>query len=416
MAETNFTGPVQSDNGFIGNLVGTLNGDTRGFTATTTVRQVTNRTTLFNQISGSNTLSGWRSWQISYVPIKALQIAIANWYVNSGVETGTGGTMTVPLYVEYPHGTWTPIFQNGAAMVIANGATGVTDLTPINIPAFTPFRISGSFTMGAAGRVPSCGWTNTCDRGNGDEYAVGAGTTGHEQDDTVLGTGLASAVQPQAVMALSNRDVWCSLGDSIAAGVNDFAASPDGGRGMFGRSLAKLGPQLNYGCPGDQAVKYVAGNALRLALMQLAGANNIICELGVNDIFTAARTSAQLLADRATIAGLLSSASWYQTTITPNTTSSDNWQTATNQASPNSGDSAVRITFNDALRNSTSLPYQRLIDIASRVETATTNQVGPVVDGGVWIPGLVGFSDGVHPSSNGYEVISGLVDQLLAAA
>lgn len=369
------------------------------FASAAGLKQVTNRVAVPMQRSGTNTQSGWRSWQISYVAVTSLRIYLPNFYVLSGVETACGGVQIARISVEYPRGTFTPI----QTVSIPDFSYGYVDV-PVNIPPFTWFRINGDMNYAAGGFVPAVGWTNACDRGGGDEYSVGAAGYGHTQDDTVLGSGNASSMHPLLVLAQSNRLVWGVIGDSIAAGVNDAQSDPNGGRGLVGRALAEIGPHVNFGCPGDQAVLYAAGSTLRNQLMQLSGMTKAFLELGVNDFFTGSRTSTNVLTDRQTIRNQYPGVTFYDTTITPATTTTDNWQTAVNQTTTSATPNTNRIAFNDSLRAGTALGQGSLgtLDIAAEVETSSGNQYGPVIDGGVWIPGIVGYSDGVHPNSNGY--------------
>lgn len=396
----------------LGNAVVSL-ADTRFFTDNSSLRHVAARTGLPNQISGSNTQSGWRCWNYNYVPCASLRIYFANFYVastTSGIETGAGGPLTVRVSVEYPRGTFTAL----QTALIADGSYGYVDV-PVTIPAFAWYRINGDFNYLSGGRVLSSGWSNAADRSNGDEYQVGATGYGNAQNDNVLGSGPVAAVFPAAVLAISNRRVWAALGDSIAAGVNDTIADTAGGRGILGRSLARLGPNLNYGVPGDKVSTIATSSANRIALLQLAGTEGVILEAGVNDLFSGSRTSAQVLADRATIRGLMPGALWLDTTITPATTSTDNWQTATNQTTFGAASNTQRTTFNDALRAGTALAQGSIgtIDIAALVETAPSNNAGPVLNGGVWIPGLIGYTDGNHPNSRCCEQLEPLVTRAL---
>jgi len=124
-----------------------------------TVRHVTNRVGIANQISGSNTQIQARCWQISYEPISAIKVGFANWYVSSvtsGVETGCGSDCTVFMSLEYPRGTFTRLTWAGGATsgTVTNGTTGETDLVALGftIPAFAWFRIAAFATWTGAGR------------------------------------------------------------------------------------------------------------------------------------------------------------------------------------------------------------------------------------------------------------------------
>jgi lysophospholipase L1-like esterase len=382
---------------------------------TATLRQVSNRVAIFTQKSATQTQSGWRAWQINYVAVTSIRVAIAAWYVPSKAgETCLGGPVSVRISVEYPLGVFTPDYSN----IIADCATGYVDV-PVAIPAYAEYRINGDFYMSAGGTVPSNGWSDNCDRGNGDEYQVGPSGYGHTRDSVVLGTGGVGCVLPQAVLGLSDKGVWVAVGDSLTAGVNDDVPDPSGGRGLFGRALAKRGPYVNYGVPGDMAALFSQSNSRRLALIRDVGATHAILQLGINDIYSGYRTDKNLIADRATIRSKLISMGLkvYDTTITPATSSTDNWQTAINQAplGPTTSN-PYRVAFNTTVRTGALLAQgsSGTLDIARYVETSPTNNAGPVLNGSVFIPGYVGYSDGLHINPRGLQAIEPMVSQFVA--
>jgi lysophospholipase L1-like esterase len=382
------------------------------------LRQVTNRCFLPGNYSATLAMFG-RSWQMSYVPVTALKIAIPNWYVNTttGGETGFGGTLTATASVEYPKGTLTRItFNNGGTSgTTADFTTLWSDLTQLGftIPAFTPFRLA--IDMSNPVGLANHNYAFACDRGRGDEFAYnGADNT---MNTTVAGAGTTSAYYPAAVLALSDRNVWAVIGDSLSAGINETITDPCGGRGFAGRALAKFGPHLNYGVPGDYAQWFVAGHARRLELIQAAGVTSMLNLYGSNDIYNG-RTSAQLIADRATIRGYLPGVNVYDGTVTPRTSSTDGWKTAANQTISNTTTNTQRTTFNAAVRAGLS-GSPGFVDIAAHVETSTTDEFGPVLDGGVLIPRLLRKADGtapdgVHLGTEGYRSLEPLFSSLLA--
>lgn len=469
-----------------------------------TVRQVSNRTMFPSIISGSNTRASARTWEMNYVPVSSLQVCIANAYVTStnGVETTSGGPVTAHIVVEYPHGTFKELTWSGNSTGIVPAlSSGCTDLTKLNftIPAFAKYRINAFLDWSAgSGKVVYGSWSNICDRANGDEFTVGTSLTDNTMNDTVLGNNVSTAAaicwQPAVVAAPSNRNVWWIIGDSIAAGVNDMLGDPSGGRGILGRALATLGPQLNYGVPGDRAQWYAvsANSSIRTSLAIAAGANSAILQLGVNDFYANGRTVDNVLTDRATIRTnitALAPINVYDTTVTPETTSTDGWVTTANQTPSNVTSNQSRTAFNDFMRvggtptysqtctlntstsvtacsglttttvgngmvvNGTNIPsndaisavnqyagtftlassatgsgattvtftwptftttwplanWSGLIDIARLVECATNQPTVLVANGGVWCPGYVGQTDGVHPTSFAHVQIQQLL-------
>lgn len=392
--------------------------DRRMQVETRSVRQVTNRCFLPSTWSNSYFTSMWRCWQISHVPLSAIQVAIANWYVNTttGLETGNGAPMTLTLSVEYPRGTFTRITWNGAATgTIPDAQTGFSDMTklPFEIPAFAWFRINGWLSCSAG--LSNMNYAFACDRGRGDEFAF----SGSDQTMTsvVQGSGTTSSYYPAAVLGMSDRPVWLAIGDSLTAGINETVTDPSGGRGFAGRALAKFGPHLNYGIPGDYMQFFVSSHANRVALAQRCGVTSVLNLYGSNDVFNG-RTSAQMLADRASVRSYFPGISVFDNTITPRSTSTDGFKTAANQtSSTNTAANTQRLTHNAAVR--AWLPGSPgYVDTALYAETAPTNEYGPIQDGGVLIPGLLqcasGVSpDGVHLGSLGYMAMEAPFNALI---
>jgi hypothetical protein len=456
-------------------------------------RQVTNRTGIANTLSGSNTQINGRSWQMAYVPVSALKVCVPNYYVNStvsGVETTPGGNITTAhIVVEYPRGTFVDLTWNGATNGVVTALTnGCTDLTSLGftIPAYAKFRINYFLDWsGGAGKAVYSSWSNACDRGNGDEFAIGTAVGDNSKNDTVLGTSPANCWFPGAVIAYSDRAVWWLIPDSIGAGVNDMMSDPSGGRGILGRAAAYLSPQLNFGVPGDRAQWYATGSnaALRNQLAATAGATSALLELGVNDFYAGSRTADNVITDRAAVRTLATTAipgiKVYDTTITPETTSTDGWNTTVNQTPVNVAANNYRMQFNDFMRglvgygqpttctlnattavaacsaltvttgatgmyavsagnipandvitainqyagtmtltsaasgtgsfavtlqwptmtNTFPTSSAGLIDIARLVECSPNQASVLVPNGGVWCPGYVGQTDGIHPTS-----------------
>jgi hypothetical protein len=373
----------------------TQNADPRIRTASPTLRQVGNRVGINNQISGSNTRAGFRTWEVNYVAAAPV-VCLWNGYSNSavsGVETGGGGTMSPTLYIEYG-GTTYPLKWAGAATgSVPSNAVACADAAPVVIPAYAKYRICGDIQMAGSGRIMSSGWSNSADPANGDEYQVGTAS-----DYCASGTALAktatTAIYPQLVLGQSDRTVTGIVGDSITAGVNYTQPQASGGRGLFA-ALAEFGPVLNYGVPGDRATWYAAQSAIRRQMLAMGGIGALFDELCVND-FTSGRTAAQCLADRATIRGLFPGLSVYETTVMPTASSSDTpaFKTAANQTVPSS--SSVRTSFNGSMRAGVA-GVAGLLDFAAEVETSTASETGPVLDGGAWIPACMVGGDGTHP-------------------
>lgn len=324
-------------------------------------RHVTNRAALCNGISGSNTQSGGRCWMISYVPITGtMRINFWNGYMltGGGGETASGGTMTMRFSILQPNGTLTATYTSSA---IASGAVGYVDIPGVVIGAYKKFFLNWDMNMGAGGHVVSMAFSNSCDRGNGDQYQVGGGGYGHTQDATYLGSGGGEVNNwlPTGVVALSNKPCLALIPDSLSE-INDTVFDVAGGRGLFGRAIASspVGiPHLNYAAPGDRASVAASGFTARAALLTANGATSALLNLGRND-FTSARTATNVIADRATIRAAIKAAGVsyvYDSTVTMNTTSTDGFNTTSAQTVASASVEIQRATFNDFIRGAA--PY-----------------------------------------------------------
>lgn len=395
---------------------GALTADRRQWAAgPSTVRQITARVGINTSI-GANTNGFFRNWQKSFVPLNAIQIAYANWYLPSATkfETGCGGPCTISMSVEYPLGTFYRITWNGAAKgVIADLTTGYSDLTPlpVTIPAGAWFRINTYVDYSlSGGKLPFWSMNNCCDRANGDQFEAGQGVDRTLNDTNVGGTAVGNITTLAAVMGWSNYPVWGLIGDSICAGWNDLVFNSSGGRGILGKSLAKFVPNLNFGVFGDQATIYTAHSTLRQALMIAAGMTSGIVQLGTNDL-DAGRSAVQVAADRVTIKGFFPNIPIYDTTVIPHTSSTDSWQTVANQTVSSSSVNTQRIALNDTLRNTFPSTQKGLIDVSAMIEYGTGNEAAPQIDGGFWKPGTTG--DGQHPNWYGHAVFEQEVDNFI---
>jgi hypothetical protein len=249
---------------------------------------------------------------------------------------------------------------------IAALTTQCSDLTPLGyqLPAFARFRVNLDFNMGSGGKVPEFGWSNACDRANGDEYNVGASGYGNTQNDLVMSSGVISpCYQPLAILGLSDRTVWGLNDDSTGLGTNDYGGDPGGGRGVITRALAELGPVCNVSTNGDRAAYYAntSYSALRTALLGTCGVSSVILGLGVNDVFSGSQTTDQLITNRATIRQNIQAVAGsnihvFDTTVTPDTTDPiAYWRTSTNQVTGATQGNYYRTAFNDFMRNAGSV-------------------------------------------------------------
>jgi hypothetical protein len=335
--------------------------------------------------------------------MSAISIVLPNWYVNpSLIETAMGGPTTWQAWLEYPLGVYTRLtFAGGSTSIATAALTNVySDVQKLSftIPAFTKFYIWISKVTTGGGLYGYVNSNFMRDYGNGDLQQ--AGTTSFVPG-TITDDGLVHYFCPPiAVLSYSNQHVWCVLGESNIIGANESSNDILGGRGWFGRALSQVGPQMNMGVGGDSGTQYVASHTARHDLITQAGVDRLILQYAGNDIYNGL-SSGQVMAIRAQIRALYPNMPIFETTVAPVTNSTDLWKTSANQTLYNAGYDGARVAFNTLMRSGVA-GVTGLIDVAAVMETKTTYEQAPYLNGGVFLPYMVDESTGFfHTSSQG---------------
>ncbi len=149
----------------------------------------------------------------------------------------------------------------------------------------------------------------------------------------------------------------------------------------------------------------------------------ILCALGYNDVVQSKRTFEELKQDTLDVWREASSAgkrAVYQTTITPRTTSEDGWATASDQRAADLDTEAVRVAFNNWLRDGSALRESHgsltgIVDVAAQVEVNERNE--PTLNGGRWVTNGKPYwptADGFHPAPAGHELMGRAITPELA--
>jgi hypothetical protein len=266
---------------------------------------------------------------------------------------------TVTAAIEYPAGTFTPLYANGSRTltVIPGRNLFKFDPCPIVIPAGATGFIK-TFCQWTAGHWPLHHWE-------------GMAITG--TDWTNLGTGLADLTLSATVQAnsitnagfasfavyarLANRcPVLGVLGDSISAGyVGDFPDQLTGAL-FLEKSLVNTIPIMSIPRGSDSMAIYGARHECRDSFTY----NPLTGEPAITDLyFSMGRNDMPVAANLAALQAMALPiiARWQARgvrvrgmTVTPQSTSTDNWLTVANQL-PNSTN-ALRIQWNNYLRTS----------------------------------------------------------------
>jgi len=325
--------------------------------------------------------------------------------MNAGGITGNGNgetlntvPITVKAAVEYPALTIRPVsFRSGqdtAVLGIANGLL-YSDPIMVDIPSGTTFHTRTFCDVAASGFAYvgdqiSTGFGDACESSTDKAWS---GTVTHNT---------SKAVTPVAILgytADSTKPIFL-VGDSIAAG-SGYTGSNQG----FVRyriwnypGLVVPYPMIYVPKPSQSAISHW-GDTKRNIRGQLAGhCASVLCTLSVNDLGAVLATMQTAFLELWGFFDALGLKVW-QTTMTPFTTSSDSWVTASNQTV--TANEAIRVQFNNWIR-STPAPLTGYFEVADTVEVNSSDVF--TRNGGRWKAAWTG--DGVHPTTAGHQAMA----------
>lgn len=320
-----------------------------------------------------------RSKHVALDDIDALALVYTAWYGPSGgQEIALGGDTTYKASIEF-NGVLTQITFGGASVgTCLNGSRIESDMVqlPTTIKKGQSFYVR-SFQSSAFGIVYQntggyCGVTQGASHESGEFETHGVTTTDRTGDLTTT-TNQSNAVsfRPVAIIGYSSGVSMGLLCDSKGGTVDSNAPKMCDGFGLKGELepiIGRLFATLNCGISGDTLTS-IAGQAniaRRLALLQ-SYCDVIVTQVGINDATINNRTSAQMITDLYTVAGLFAPLPFYACTITPRSTSTDGWGTATNQTTD--AKNSERIAYNLSLRQGLKPPVTGMIELADLVES-----------------------------------------------
>jgi hypothetical protein len=367
----------------------------------------------FTQVNTQGLQSGYGAsmvrigYQTGQYPITGLRTWWDNWYYNSTPPwTANSYYHTNAVSLEYPAGTFYRLTFGGATNITMQPGQVPTPSDPlfgVTIPANAVFwiRCYRTGTNWPYGYIPDCLPGNSA---GGQVGGFWNGAYGTVQDLTLTGTvtnAFGYAFGPTCITALradGSKVPPCSLtvaGDSIFVGVN------------AGYAFNYQNTFLNVGLSNTISFANFAGAAQDLEreyttaifsnLWPLIG-NALLHETKVNSIRSGGDNDSF-----STVTNLLIEEHNYwnacglkviETTCTPVSTSSDNFETLANQTTD--ANNAVRVQVNDWIRTN-GWPF---IDLASMVESS--------LDSGKWVvSGAANFmtTDGLHPNASGNNYI-----------
>jgi hypothetical protein len=358
------------------------------------LEEVATRTGLSFAVSTPSLSTAYMSRTFHYArqSLTSLQVVIPNFYVNPGVgETAIGAAATVTASIEYPAGTFTQVkFSGSTSGTIANGSYIVSDPVAVTIPngAFFYTRIYFSNPDGIPYTYYNANQTE--DYNLGEATTFGTSVTDQTMGGTVASTLETILVYPAAIIAPSQQPAICLVGDSRTMGYGDVANDVTGDIGTLARYVGPNWAYINMGIYGDTVATAVSGSwTNRVALS--AYCTHIIDAYGVNDL-SGGTSAATVAADRGLLEAKFSTSKIiYGTTIEPETTSTDDWETTTNQTV--SSWHAAELSFNATVRSGLG-SERNYIDISRMLDPTDSGKL-PVITGTPY--GCV--VDGIHENN-----------------
>lgn len=314
--------------------------------------------------------------------VASIRLVYPNWLTNTAVGDIDGANaITVKASVEYPAGTgnlYSVFFRKGQrSAVIDIGGTLVSD--PVAIPglAGTSYYVYSNVQATSGQTWPLGLLTNAA---NGEGITVGSDTT--DTNTITLATG--HAFSPVAIITGAANIIVPSVGiisDSIGQGKGDQVAFRGYGTGGFDQGYIvralnnDAGYPISYAQIAQPALKAVSfqGKGHRYSMQVINGCTAAIYTLGTNDVANGNNlASIQAVAVQIFAELKQMGIPFYISLIIPRTTSTDGWQTASNQTV--GSHEGNRTAYNDWARNNyVLLGAAGIIDTCALCEVNSSN-------------------------------------------
>lgn len=292
-------------------------------------------------------------------------------------------------------------FNGSPSVVLAPGSWALSDPIMVDDVQRSGFYVRTFTGVSEVGQTwPSNGHT----RGAlypGEMAWYGDRTGSAEITGGFAGTALAHG--PAAILTMpTDRPVVTVVGDSITQGSNDGGA----GEGYWTRYGNAQRVRVNKAAANGESARWVLDttNNRDTLWLQVVGSDYVVCALGTNDSsqwqnLTGMQEHFPRVWDRMNASAR---EGVYQTTLPPNTTSTDSWATTANQMVRNF--EAVRTGFNAWLRSGAPITGRGVIGDPSHPLKGVLDVAPAVEDAGKWRPGFT--NDGVHPTPAGHEALA----------
>jgi lysophospholipase L1-like esterase len=353
--------------------------------------QVATRSRISGNRSGAVFQLMSRSYHHARDDITSLKIAIPNWYIRSGVESGIGGTAKVRASIEFPEGKILGKFKFSDAETgtVQDLQTVLSDkltfTTPI--PNGAKFFIRIYYTNPAG--IPYV-YTDSvgADQNGGD--AANYGVNGIDDltgsGDPVFNLQPSVGFYPVAIISQTSIKAVAIAGDSKAAGKGDSPSDGTGFGGGLERAIGPSMPFINVANAGASANALSAPTGyLRRQLISFV--DTVVFDAGINDV--TGSTPALTIFDFIVKARLsVQDKAFYACTQSPSTTGEF---TSTSSQSVTANEN-IRHDLNSILTS----PLQTTLSGVFDINAINESQTAP----GKWNAGTT--SDGVHPNQLGH--------------
>jgi hypothetical protein len=345
-----------------------------------------------------------RSLHIARQNITSIGAAFANWYVSTSGENIAGGRCTITASVEYPLGTSVTrlTFGGNSNIVAQDWQTVMSDLVAVFIPSGATFGIREYRSYpGGGGIVYTDPSIRKGDYADGECYQFGTSgisdLTGTAGSFTSTDTANKPFTAPVAIFGPTNNPSYALIGDSRAEGYGD---NPSGAfyNGALERAVGPLRPYTNLARYGETGAIANSQFFEHRASIIRTFCTHIICDYGINDIFGSGAFAYVVMQNLQSIRAVFPNHWFSQTTLEPETNSTDTWATTGNQTTKNSTYESSRQWFNNFLRGIAGMgTFDAVYDVASIVESGLNT--------GLWsAPGYT--ADGVHETTSAYAAIA----------
>lgn len=318
--------------------------------------------------------------------------------LNPEVDLPTA-TYTVTAAVEYPAGTFYPVYVNGnrSLTVTAGRAIYRFDPLPIVIPAGAQFFVKTYATWTAGHFILS---TLTASSLTSDWTNRGTGLTDQTlTTSTFSTTSNAGGFAPIVYGRLASPSpVLGILGASQDAGASDLI--DHFGQRFMNRAMRGVLPVINLARSGDSLGNYLLRPEGRSMVFRDAITHLIFGTMVSNSVYGTTNLGTLQTNYQLCIAPFLArGVRVYGMTVIPRTTSTDNWLTTANQTITAPTNDAVRKAFNAWIRgNYRSIGLSGLIDACAAVDPT---------DSSLWSADANAVNNGASRVASGYATISG---------